>query len=123
MHPPLSHLLGSMVPALILALVGRVIRQRDPRGWVHGLVDWNKVSPAQRVRTGHVVGNLLVLMGLLVLGHGLYLYRHPGDPLATRHAALVLGAALGVLVAGLIGYLLRLPQDGTAQPPTPPHAR
>lgn len=123
MNPQLSHLLSNMVPALILAGLGRVIRQRGPHRLVRGLVDWNRVSPARHVRAGHVVGNLLVLMGLLLLGHGLYLYRHPGDALAARHAALVLGAALGVLLGGLIGYLLRLPQDDLAGSRKPPHAR
>ncbi|MET0331507.1 MAG: hypothetical protein ABW154_08750 [Dyella sp.] len=116
MSPPLAHLLTSLISAVLLATLGLVIRKRGPRGLVNSWIDWNQVSPANQKRAGHVVGNRLLLMALVLLCHHVYVFCHPGDHQASRHALLFLGVGIGVLVLGTLGHLMRVPRDNK-----PPH--
>jgi uncharacterized membrane protein len=101
-------LLTPLFPALLLAVLGGVIRVHGPQGFVHGLGDWSKADEPTRKRAGRLVSNILFAMATLIAGHGVFRYLHAGDAATNRLVTVVFVAGLCLLVIVMIFGLLRL---------------
>lgn len=104
----LSMLLSSLFPALLLAVIGYVIRTYGPQGFVHGIVDWSKVDEPTRKRAGRLVGNTLFAMAALIAGHGVFYYLHVGDAATWNLVNAIFIGGICLLVLMMIFRLLRL---------------
>jgi apolipoprotein N-acyltransferase len=113
MSNALARLLTPLFPAVLLVVLGLIIRVRGPQGFVHGVVDWSKIDEPTRRRAGRMTGNLFVAMAALIAGHAVYGYLQ-GD--AAAHSPIVNMIFVGgivVLVLLMILLLLRLPTTQT----------
>ncbi len=109
-------LLASSFPAAVLLVLAYVIRLHGPQGFVHGIGDWSKVSEQTRRRAGRATSNVLVEMAALILGHGVYAWLYPDDRAHAALARLVLSGGNGLLIVGLLLYLLHLQKiDGAGR--------
>jgi predicted permease len=104
-----TQLLTQLFPALLLIVLGFVIRVRGPRGFVHGIVDWSKIDEPTRQRAGRMVGNVLLAMAVLIVGRAVYGYLHGETAAGAPLVNLIFVGCLTVLILTMIFLLLRLP--------------
>lgn len=74
MPTPLSRWLIRLSPTVIFLVLGWVMRTNGPQGFVHGIVDWNKVDVAKRRRAGRDVGNIAFAMVASMAGCAVFGY-------------------------------------------------
>jgi ABC-type multidrug transport system permease subunit len=104
----LSMLLTSLFPAVLLAVLGYVIRTYGPRGFVHGIVDWIQVDEPTRKRAGHLVGNTLFAMAALIAGHSVLRYFDFGNTAIHNLVNIIFIGGICLLVIVMIFGLLQL---------------
>ena len=113
MSEPSIHLMISLFPVLLLLALAYRVRARGPQGFVHGIGDWSKVSEHTRRRAGRATSDVLLEIAVLILIHRLY---DPADPSHAALAGLLLSASIGLLVVGLLVYLVYLQKtDGAGK--------
>ena len=108
MSTQLSALLTHLFPAIILAVLGWVIRTKGPQGFVHGMVDWSKVDDVTRRRAGRDVGNLLFAMATWMAGYAVFRYQGVYDQAINNLANVIFVGGISLLVIVMLFMLLRL---------------
>ncbi|WP_458071689.1 hypothetical protein [Rhodanobacter sp. BL-MT-08] len=111
MSTPISELLMQLFTAMVVAVVGWVIRTRGPQGLVHGIVDWNKVDEAKRQRAGRDIGNVFFAMTVWMAGFGVYRYEGFYDLATDNLAHVIFIGGLCALVLLMLLMLLRLREN------------
>ena len=110
------------VISMPLFLLGYVTRTRGPRGVVHGVVDWSRLSDDDRHAAGRFVGQVLYAMGLVLIGMAAVAGTVTGEPELVQWGGLGVGVMMAtlvvILIAGLLPYRKRY-----RNPPPPPHGR
>lgn len=92
-------------------MLGFIIRVRGPEGFVHGVLDWNRLSGEDKRSAGRFTGLILYGMSFVLLMVATLRYSFgPRIPRSTEFDLVVPIALLAltlILVAGLLAYRKR----------------
>jgi hypothetical protein len=104
----LSELLIHLSTAVVVAVLGWIIRTRGPQGLVHGVVDWSKVDDATRRRAGHAIGNVFFAMAVWMAGFAVFRYQGVYDQATDNLLRVIFVGGLCALILLMLLMLLRL---------------
>ena len=92
-------------------VLGFVIRVRGPEGWVHGVLDWNRLSDEDKRSAGRFTGLILYAMSFVLLMVATLRYslgaKISQSPEFDLIVPITLSALILILVAGLLAYRKR----------------
>ncbi|MFT3792790.1 MAG: hypothetical protein QM741_17350 [Rudaea sp.] len=100
MSDQLAALVIHLLAAGLILVTALLIRVRGPTGLVKG-VDWTRVGDPQGL--GQYVSTIMIIIGALIIGHGVLIYAYQGDKgardiLSVGFAALMVTLSLAMLI-------------------------